>query len=284
MSILTPSLNQGRWLRDNLRSVASQTYENIEQVVVDGGSTDETIDILTAASACVRWTSSPDAGQSAALNDAYRMSSGDIIGWLNSDDALFHRRVLDRVLAFFDARPAVDAVYGHAALVNGDGLLLHYLWAPQFASQLLRRFNFICQPTVFIRRSVIGQQLVDEEFDYTMDRELWLRLCERTSFERIDDVLAIDRHHPARKSYRRLDIARRDRLRLHQRYGVPLPEQRASRDRLLKFAFRLAGLSLFSRRYPELAFDGYLDSRARLASRQVGQLRAWMPAGSLSKD
>jgi glycosyltransferase involved in cell wall biosynthesis len=280
VSILTPSLNQARWLSDNLESVARQSYGNVEHIVTDGGSTDGSVDILNAAPPHVRWTSSADEGQSAALNEAYRMSRGEIIGWLNSDDALFHRRVLERVLALLKARPDVEAVYGHAALVNADGLLLHYLWAPPFDARRLRRFNFICQPTVFLRRRVIGEQLVDENFDYTMDRELWLRLSETSKFERIDDVLAVDRHHPMRKSYLRLDLAREDRLRLLERYGTPLPDQRVFRNKLLKIAFRTAGLPLAVRHVPELAFDGYLDSRLRLVGRQIAQLRAWMPVGS----
>ena len=280
VSILTPSLNQARWLGDNLRSVELQTYSHIEHVVVDGGSTDGSVDILGSANAHVRWTTGPDSGQSAALNTAYRMSRGEILGWLNSDDALFHRRVVSRVVEFFGSRPDVDTVYGHAALVNADGLLLHYMWAPPFFADRLRRFNFIAQPTVFLRRRVVGERLVDEAFDYSMDRELWLRLSETARFERLDDVLAIDRHHPGRKSYVRIDLARQDRLRLEQRYRAPLPERRALRNRLMKIAFRTAGLSLAARRMPELAFGGHLDSRTRLLVRQIAQLRSWMPSGS----
>ena len=280
VSILTPSFNQARWLNDNLRSVALQTYDKVEHIVVDGGSTDGSVEILRTAPPHVQWTSEPDEGQSAALNQAYQRSSGEIIGWLNSDDALFHRRVLERVVTWFDARPEVDVIYGHAALVNDDGLLLHYLWTPRFRAERLLRFNFISQPTVFMRRSSIGKQLADEDFDYSMDRELWLRLSRSARFERIGDVLAVDRHHPGRKSHVRIDLAREDRLRLARRYGAPPPEYRALRNRLTKIAIRFAGVALIPRAVPELAFDGHLDGHARLLVRQIAQFRSWMPSGS----
>jgi glycosyltransferase involved in cell wall biosynthesis len=94
VSILTPSFNQAAWLRENLRSVSEQTYANIEHVVMDGGSTDDSVEILRRADARVRWRSQNDRGQSHALNLALSASGGEIIGWLNSDDAYFDRSVL----------------------------------------------------------------------------------------------------------------------------------------------------------------------------------------------
>src|SRR5687768_13065408 len=105
VSVLTPSFNQGRFIGDCLRSVANQTYENIEHIVMDGGSSDETIDVLKATQGPVRWTSEPDRGQSHALNEALAASQGEYIGWLNSDDAYADRRSVAGAVEVFQKHP-----------------------------------------------------------------------------------------------------------------------------------------------------------------------------------
>jgi glycosyltransferase involved in cell wall biosynthesis len=115
VSILTPSFNQARWLVDTLQSVARQTYPHIEHIVMDGGSTDGTVDLLTHAGSRVTWKSEPDRGQSHALNKALAASTGEIIGWINSDDAYYDVDAVAAVAQCFARHPEVDVVYGHAA-------------------------------------------------------------------------------------------------------------------------------------------------------------------------
>lgn len=281
VSVLTPSYNQARWLPDNLRSVASQSYERIEHVVMDGGSTDGSVQILAAASPGVVWDSRPDHGQSDAINRAFARSSGEIIGWLNSDDAYYRSNVVSNAVEVFRERPDVGVVYGHAALVNGDGMLLHVLWTPRFSSTVLRAYNLICQPTVFVRRSILGRAaLVDPVFDYSMDWELWLHLARRTRFRRLDQIVAIDRHHLQRKSLTRLDLAAHDEALIGQRYRVPAVTRSSLLHRSVGIAVRLAGLSLVS----EAARGSDIlplkpPSVRALVIRQVAQLRLWMPSG-----
>jgi glycosyltransferase involved in cell wall biosynthesis len=280
VSVLTPSFNQARWLSDNLRSVAAQSYPAIEHVVMDGGSTDDSVQILAGASPSVIWESGPDEGQSDAINKAFARSTGDIIGWLNSDDAYFSRDAVAKAVSVFESRPDVGVVYGHAALVNGAGTLLHVLWAPP-ARSLLRWFNFISQPTVFVRRSALGRtDLVDPTFDYSMDRELWLHLSARTRFHRLDQILAIDRHQLQRKSYTRPDLALHDRELLLRRYHLPRAGSNSLLVKGVKVGVRLAGLSKVAeaaRGSDGLALD--VPSAGVIAIRQVAQLRRWMPAG-----
>src|SRR5690349_2661306 len=107
VSILTPSYNQAKWLADNLRSVAAQDYPYIEHVVMDGGSTDGSVDILRHADSRVRWFSEADDGQSHALNKALAESHGDIIGWLNSDDAYFSPDAVSTVVRAFTNNPDI---------------------------------------------------------------------------------------------------------------------------------------------------------------------------------
>ena len=281
VSVLTPSHNQARWLPDNLRSVAAQSYPAIEHVVMDGGSTDGSVQILDAASPAVVWRSGRDRGQSDAINKAFTRSTGDIIGWLNSDDAYFSRDVVARAVSVFENHPEVGVVYGHAALVNGDGTLLHVLWTPSFARGLVRAYNLICQPTVFVRRSMIGRPaLVDPAFDYCMDWELWLHLARRTGFFRLNRILAIDRHHLERKSYTRLDLAAHDQELIVQRYRIPAVASNPVLHRTTAVAIRLAGLS----RVMEAARGSDVlplktASARQIAVRQLAQFRRWMPSG-----
>ena len=143
VSILTPSFNQGRWLGDNLASVAAQSYGSIEHVVMDGGSRDETLDLLEATDGRVKWRSEPDRGQSHALNKALGASEGEYIGWLNSDDAYFSRDAVSDVVSVFDADPSVNVVYGPgnwpatSAASNGTRLIWHRLPIAQRKSSLV---------------------------------------------------------------------------------------------------------------------------------------------------
>jgi glycosyltransferase involved in cell wall biosynthesis len=281
VSVLTPSFNQARWLSDNLRSVAAQTYPSIEHVVMDGGSTDGSLEILAAASQAVVWESGSDNGQSDAINKAYARSTGTIIGWLNSDDAYFSRDTVARVVDIFESRADVGVVYGHAALVNGDGTLLYVLWTPPFARMLPRAYNAIYQPAVFVRRSAIGRdQLVDPLFDYSMDRELWLHLGRRTKFRRLDRILAVDRHHVDRKSYLRPDLAAHDQVEIMKRYKVIDLASHRVVHKSLSIGIRLAGLTkVIEATRSQDAVPLRVPSVVTVAARQVAQLRRWMPAG-----
>lgn len=281
VSIITPSFNQARWLADNLGSVAAQSYPRVEQIVVDGGSTDGSVDLLrTLAGTRVRWSSEPDEGQSAAINKGFRAARGDIIGWLNSDDAYFDGRTVDWVVRAFARYPEVDVIYGHAALVNAAGLILHAIWVPSFSWPLLRRFNFIIQPAVFLRRSALADDwLVNEEYHSAMDRELWLRLASQgRQFRRLPRILAIDRHQPGRKVYTRPDLGRVDVRRLESIYGIPNGRLDTAARKALKIALRLAGVTLVREVHgAALAFSGMRDGWSSLLARQVITPRALMP-------
>jgi glycosyltransferase involved in cell wall biosynthesis len=279
VSILTPSFNQARWLADTLQSVARQTYPHIEHIVMDGGSTDGTVDLLAQAGSRVTWKSEPDRGQSHALNKALAASNGEIIGWINSDDAYYDVDAVAAAARCFARHPDVDVVYGHAALVNADGRILQMLWAPPFRYGLLRVHNFIVQPAAFIRRSALGVTLVDETFHYAMDYELWLRLGQGRRIAKINHVIAVDRNYPERKSVARTDLAEIDYARLRRSYGVPdfsPPLAVRARQRALKVAIRMMGVTLVPRTSAQLAFAGSYDSIGRLAARQVAVTRATM--------
>jgi glycosyltransferase involved in cell wall biosynthesis len=248
-------------------------------LVCDGGSEDETLDVLRAAPDTVRWASGPDRGQSHAINKALAMSRGDVIGWLNSDDAYFDPDAVSKAIEAFRRWPDVDVVYGHAALVNAGGEILHFMWVPPFNYRLLRFVNFIVQPSVFLRRSALGETIVDEAYEHSMDRELWLRLGRAHRFKRIDAVLAIDRHHPARKVYTRTDLAAADERRLVERHRVRPNRQTAQLRRLYRVGARLAGVRLVPLAFRPHAFDVHVAGLGRLLIRQVALPRRAMPSG-----
>jgi glycosyltransferase involved in cell wall biosynthesis len=284
VSILTPSFGQARWLEDNLQSVEAQTYDPIEHIVMDGGSTDGSVAILERRSRDrLIWSSGPDDGQSDALNRAFARSSGEIIGWLNSDDAYFSRDAVEQAVRIFERHPDVGVVYGHAALVNAEGLVLQVIWTPSFAQTLLRAYNLICQPTVFVRRSVIRRRfLVDPTFEYCMDWELWLHLAGRTRFRRLNRVIAVDRHHLQRKSLTRLDLAAHDQALIVERYRIPAIASTRVLHRGVKIGMRWAGLTMVKEAALEGdAFPLRRSSLSAIALRQVAQLRRWMPSGDV---
>lgn len=282
VSILTPSLNQGRWLGYNLESVSSQSYEELEQIVSDGGSEDESRQVLSGAGENVVWWSERDRGQTHALNLAYRRSRGEIIGWLNADDAYFRRDVVQRAVDVFLNRPDIDVVYGHCAIINAEAMLLHFRWAPRFNNRLLLTNNFIYQPTVFMRRAALRDDyLVDESFQYTMDRELWLRLSsEGRRFYRINDVLAMDREHAARKSYTGRPQMYSERSRVDETYEAPHGRLVGTRRYLRNIYFRVRGAALVRglRRKEHLPLKG--DAALGVLWRQIAVRRRRMPFGA----
>jgi glycosyltransferase involved in cell wall biosynthesis len=278
VSVLTPSYNQGQFLSDCLRSVREQSYPRVEHIVMDGGSTDGSLDVLRQAGDSIHWKSQQDKGQSDALNRAFKHSSGDIIGWVNSDDAYYRPTTIRVVVEAFANHPDVGVVYGHCALVNAEGLLLQVMWAPPFSGELLKFQNFINQPTVFIRRSALKGAFVDETFDYAMDRELWLRLAMSCKFVRVPKILAIDRQHPDRKAETLRHVYALERTRLRERYeGVP--DRGGPLPKLWRVATRAWGVSLIpgARRGP-FAFSAKSDGLVKLVLRQIATPRRWMPA------
>lgn len=202
VSILTPSLNQGRWLADNLASVGRQTHGAIEHVVIDGGSSDGSVELLaTATWPGVRWSSEPDRGQSHALNKALAASSGEIVGWVNADDGYADRRSVERAVDCFARNPEVDVVYGHSLMVGPTNRVLQVLWAPPSVQWLTQYVTPFFQPAVFFRRDALRASFVDESLHFVMDFDLWRRLRETAMFRRIPLFVGLERHQAGRKVY-----------------------------------------------------------------------------------
>lgn len=275
VSVLTPSFQQGRFLPDCLRSVALQTYPRIEHVVYDGGSTDGSLEVLAAAEASVRWTSEPDRGQADAVNKAYAASTGEIVGWLNSDDGYFATDTVERVVAAFEEHPDAAVVYGDTAVVDESGLILRHARARWSMRRVLPLMSPIGQPSAFFRRSALGPDELPLRADLQrrLDYELWLRLRSRGArFVHLPRVLAVDRDQPERKVRGTEDLFVAETEGLIREYG-PIVRHRPF-ERVRGLFWRLFGVApvlTWEQRY-EPAFPWRVDSRSRRLLRQVASL------------
>jgi glycosyltransferase involved in cell wall biosynthesis len=184
ISIVTPSLNQGAFLAEALLSVRDQKYDELEHLVIDGGSADDTIEILCQYSeeACwnhLCWTSEPDHGQSHALNKGFARASGDIIGWLNSDDR-YRPGCLNYVARIFQERPDIDVVYGDYTWIDESGRAFQLRREIEFSHFILLYHRVLYIPTTatFFRRRIIDEgNWLDESLYYAMDFDFFVRLA-----------------------------------------------------------------------------------------------------------
>ena len=199
VSIVTPSLNQGAFIEQTIRSVLEQDYPRIEHVVVDGGSTDGTLDVLRRYPH-LDWISEPDGGQAEAINKGFRRTSGEILAWLNADDYLLPGAV-SSVVAAFREHPC-GLVHGGWRQIDEAGATIRDV--PPVSFDLRRQLdvaNRVAQPGAFFTReafAAVGG--VDESYRYAMDYELWLKLGSRFEVVHIDDVLGAYRYHPESKT------------------------------------------------------------------------------------
>jgi glycosyltransferase involved in cell wall biosynthesis len=204
VSIVTPSYNQGKFIGKTIDSVMSQSYDRIQYIVQDGGSTDETIAIIERKrhQAHFDYESQHDKGQAHAINLGFQKSEGEIMAWLNSDDLLLPGAVSFAV-NFFNRNPDVDAIYGHRILINSEGQEIGRWVLPPHLDAILRYNDFIPQESLFWRKSLWDKAggFVDENFSFAMDWELLTRFIScGAKIVRVPRFLGAFRVHHQQKS------------------------------------------------------------------------------------
>jgi glycosyltransferase involved in cell wall biosynthesis len=228
ISIITPSYNQASFLEETLRSVLLQGYPNLELIVLDGGSKDGSLEIIKKYSQCLSyWHSRKDSGQSDAINQGFRIATGEIVTWLNSDDAYLPGIFLKTIPLFLSSK--VDFLYGKAYFIDKDSQI--YADYPSQPFEVgWKRLRFwrgwpIPQPTVFFRRALIDHYgYLDESFHLSMDYELFVRFSQNVPFYFLDDYLATYRVHTNAKSGQWAQVKLkyfRENLKVNLRYATP---------------------------------------------------------------
>jgi glycosyltransferase involved in cell wall biosynthesis len=277
VSVVTPSYNQGRFIEDTLLSVKNQDYPNVEHIVVDGGSTDNTLEILRKHEDkySLTWISEPDNGQSDAINKGFTRSKGEIIGWLNSDDVYFDKEVISYIVGQFESSRDVDVIHGSNVPMTEDNLVFKV--RPSFPwvsyKRLLRR-DCVIQSATFFRRSIIQSNQLDVNLDFVMDYEYWLRIAKAGArFKSVSRVLSANRVHLARKSKVAKEQMKAEKRKVQARYGqkfdLGYQLQRYSPFLPWTFLSRILGLRIIMQIYAnferqDLAFCGKLDSRQKI--------------------
>ena len=221
VSIVTPSFNQATFLEMTIRSVLEQDYENIEYIIIDGGSTDGSKEIIQKyAHKLAYWQSEKDKGQTDALNQGFARATGEILAWLNSDDVLYPGAVSAAVRKLAH-HPEAAMVYGDCEWINADNQVIGRFPAAQTDLKKLRRgYVHIPQQASFFRADLwrkVGP--LDESFYFAMDYDLWTRLASHAPLLYVPDVWAGFRLHEGAKSIAEDDRCWPEMLRVHYRDG-----------------------------------------------------------------
>lgn len=201
VSIVTPSFNQAQFLEQTILSVLSQDYPNLEYIIVDGGSTDGSLEILRHYEGELKdWVSEPDRGQADAIRKGMDRSRGEILAWINSDDLYMPGAVSEAVSAFQES-PECGLVYGDGILIDQDNRILDWHRYPQFDAYDLLRFEVILQPAAFFRRQVyFGAGGLGSEYHLILDHDLWVRIALRSPLKHVEGYWAAERTYPQAKT------------------------------------------------------------------------------------
>ena len=280
ISIVTPSFNQCNFIEECLRSVKAQKCSAVEHIVADGLSTDGSLEILQRYSEQssydhLRWVSEPDQGQSDALNKGFRMATGDIVGWLNSDDR-YRPKCFKAVIEAFDKNPDVDVLYGDYTWIDERGRVLQVRREIEFSQFVLsyHRVLYIHSTATFFRRRIFDEgNFIDLQYHYSMDYEFFLRLAQKGyRFKHAPGLLADFRWHPNSKTAAHPEKQLAEHDAIATSYSKVLHNLRNDTSRKLTLsALRFAAAGL---RYSEKLVRGYYLGQIPVFARKMAGVSA----------
>jgi glycosyltransferase involved in cell wall biosynthesis len=201
ISILTPSFNQAKYLEQTILSVFSQDYPAIEYLIIDGGSTDGSIEIIKKYSDRIAWwISEKDNGQAEAVNKGLKQAKGKYIGWLNSDD-FYLPGAISQAVELLETNPKAAFVFGNVKSIDENGKVTNIMRYDHWKFSDLMHFNIIGQPGVFIRKENMDRVGgLDLNYHFLLDHHLWLRLAAGSDVVYSDKIWAAARFHPNAKN------------------------------------------------------------------------------------
>lgn len=225
ITVVMPSYNQGQFIEESIKSVINQKYPNLEFFIIDGGSKDNTVDIIKKYKKHIDyWISEKDKGQSNAINKGFKKASGEIITWLCSDDTYLNNS-LSKVGSYFLNHPEVDFVFGNVNAIDEKGHTIKEIKNYRFNKlSFLARVNTISQPGSFYRKKILDEiGLIDENLHYCMDYDFFARMIAHgIKFKKINSTIATYRYHKQSKtvmSANQNDMHNQTMLKLQKKYS-----------------------------------------------------------------
>ncbi|HUA84799.1 MAG TPA: glycosyltransferase family 2 protein [Bryobacteraceae bacterium] len=224
VSVVTPCLNAAGFIEKTIRSVVDQDYPALEYIVMDGGSTDGTLEILDRYRGRLRYFSAPDAGVADAVNRGFLKTQGAIFAWLGADD-LYYPGAIRAAAAHLESQRDAAAIYGEADWIDThDNTLERYPTIAPYRKEMLERECCICQPACFLRREAFESVgMLNTRLRFTSDYDLWIRLAQSHRLAAVDDLLAMSRMHPANLTLSQRRAALRETIRLLQQHYEYVP-------------------------------------------------------------
>jgi len=274
VSIVTPSYNQARFIEETLRSVLLQGYPDLEYIIIDGGSTDGSVEVIRRYEKWLTfWVSEPDRGQAHAINKGFSRATGEIVAWINSDD-FYCREALHRASQFLMKNSEVGMVYGRGYYVNEYGKIWRLAATGPFdLSKVLCRDHEIVQPTAFMRRAAVQKAgMMDETLHYAIDDDLWIKIGAAYRVGFIPAGLACAREHSNAKTVAQAPEHMEEERLIRERYFSNNPDlSGSSKSRIFSRIFFWKAYGYF--------FSGQMRESRRWLRRSVAARPSWDSAG-----